>query len=244
VRSEEDLMRRSLIAIAFCLLMASTLECGVLEARAAPSADFSSRTVTAERGSSFSQQLTLDAGDTNYRSLKVYFVMPEGVTCPDDPKRGELDSGDEWSFTVTFQVSSSANLGTYTVNARAKWEEFDEGTEGWEGGDGGLTKFTLTIVEKTTSPSGGSEETKAGTPFSSLLVFGISGVALIAVAAGILLYSRSRRRSELSAPTFPMREIPTTPATESPTGICRYCGFENIPGATYCRRCGRTLGEQ
>jgi len=233
-----------LIAVAFCLLMASTLGYTVLEARAAPSADFSSRTVTAERGSSFSQQVTVDAGDIDYKNLKVYFTMPEGVTCPTTPKRGTLDSGDTWTFTVTFQVSTSANLGTYTITARAGWEEFNEGTQGWEGNDGELTKFTLTIVEKSTSSSGGGGETKAGVPFSNLLVFGVAGVALIAVAAGVLIYSRNRRRSEYSAPSFPMRETATPAASESPIRTCRYCGSDNIPGATYCRSCGRTLEEQ
>jgi len=232
------LIRKSLFAIAICLLMTTTLGCTVLEAEGKPSADFSNRTVTAEQGSSFTQELRVEGRDTDYKHLKIYFRMPDGVTCPDTPKMETLDEGEEWTVTVTFHVASSVNPGTYTVFARGEWEEFNQDTEGWEGNEGELTKFTLIVEMKTEKTS--QEEEKGRISLSSPLILGVSGVSVVIIAAGVFLYLRSRQRTGIQTQQIPMRE---TEEAALPKRYCRYCGASISLGILYCQGCGRKVEE-
>ncbi len=233
-------MRRSLLVVGVCLLVIMMVGC-MPEARARPSADFSNRTVTAEQGSSFVQELTLEGTDTNYRNLEISFEMPDGVTCPNTPTKGGLDEGKEWTFTVTFQVGSSMNPGTYTVYARGKWEEFNKDTDGWDGEEGELTKFTLSVTVK--SGSGGGEGSGTTFTLSSPIVLGGIGVAVVAVAAGVFYYMKNIR--EVKAPTSqtPVPETGTEGQETPAKKYCRQCGAENSPNATFCYSCGKKIGE-
>ena len=232
-------MRRSRFVVALCLLVVVTA-CYTPRVGAKPSADFGYRTVTAEQGSSFVQALTVEGTDTNYKNLEVYFEMPSGVTCADTPKKDKLDEGKEWTFSVTFHVASDAGTGTFTVSARGRWEEYDHG---WEGGDSELTKFTLHI--KAGSGGGGGADDGSGDgsvfSFSSPLVLGGVGIAVLAVAGAVLYYFKHVRGSGAPAPSAVAPKAGSGRLETVAKKICELCGAENSPDAEFCRSCGNKL---
>lgn len=235
-------MRRSLLSAALCILLITTVACGVSEVRGKPSADFSNRTVTVEQGSSFSQTLTLEGRNTDYKNLKIHFRMPDGVSSTDAPNTETLEEGEEWTVRVTFRVATTANPGTYTVVARGEWEEFNEDVDGWEGNEGELTKFTLIVEEKSADSSDSEEEEGTGISFSDPMILGISGLGVIAVAAGTLFYYRSKQRTESPRPLTPTPREETAVAEEPTKEIsCKYCGSRITCEAAYCRNCGKKI---
>lgn len=237
-------MRRELLTIAICVLIVTTIGCEVLEVKGKPSADFSNRTVTVEQGSSFTQELTLEGRDTDYRNLKVYFRMPDGVTSPDTPKTETLEDGEEWTVIVHFQVGQEVSPGTYTVFARGEWEEFNKDTDGWEGNEGELTKFTLIVQEKSSDSSDDEGEEGTLISFSDPIVLGLSGVGVLAVAVGGFLYYRSRQGTEIPKPQTPSPGTETIPTKEPGTKkFCRYCGTEIDSETAFCSNCGRSTEE-
>jgi len=254
-------MRKGFLAITVCLLIVATVGY-VPETRAMPSADFGDRTVTAEQGSSFIQELTLQGTDTNYRNLKIYFEMPDGVTCLDTPKKGGLDEGKEWTFTVTFHVASSLNSGTYLVYARGEWEEYQKSSmnletypvyargkwekhrkdiEGWEGSEGELTKFTLNVTEK--SGTGGEGESGTAFSLSDPMVLGGIGVVAVVVAVGVFYYMKNIRGSGFPTPSGTVPEVGTGQPEAVMKKHCRHCGAENSLGSEFCYSCGKKIGE-
>jgi hypothetical protein len=240
----ESLMKKLLVTIAICILMVTTIGCNILEVQGKPSADFSNRTVTAEQGSSFTQELTLEGRDTDFRNLKIYFRMPDGVTSPDTPKTETLEDGEEWTTIVRFQVGREVSPGTYTVYARGEWEEFNEDRDGWEGNEGELTKFTLIVQEKSSDSADEDEDEGLGISFSSPIVLGLSGVGVIAALAGVFLYYRNKQKTETSEPEKLPPEPVTTPTEESrKMKYCRYCGAEISSENLYCSKCGRGIEE-